>query len=86
MEPAQADRTLNKIPSRVEDVATDARTRLNETVTQVSDRAREYMRYADRRVQANPWSAVGIGFGAGVLFGALLAMAINSQRSFVSKL
>lgn len=86
MEPAQADRTLNKIPSRVEDVATDARTRLNETVAQVGDRAREYMRYADRRVQANPWGAVGIGFGAGVLFGALLAMAINSQRSILSKL
>jgi ElaB/YqjD/DUF883 family membrane-anchored ribosome-binding protein len=85
MEPAQADRTLNKIPSRVEDVATDARTRLNETVTQVGDRAREYLRYADRRVQSNPWTAVGVGFGAGVVFGALLAMAINSQRSIVSK-
>ena len=86
MEPAQADRTLNKIPSRVEEVATDARTRLNETVSQVGDRAREYMRVADRRVQANPWTAVGVGFGAGVLFGALIAMAINSQRSIVSKL
>jgi len=86
MEPAQADRTLNKIPSRVEEVATDARTRLNETMTQVGDRAKEYMRYADRRVQSNPWTAVGVGFGAGVLFGALIAMAINSQRSIISKL
>ena len=86
MEPAQADRTLNKIPSRVEDVASDARTRLNETVTQVGERAREYVRYADRQVQSNPWTAVGVGFGAGVLFGALIAMAINSQRSIVSKL
>ena len=86
MEPAQADRTLNKIPSRVEEVATDARTKLNETMAQVGDRAKEYMRYADRRVQSNPWTAVGVGFGAGVLFGALIAMAINSQRSIVSKL
>lgn len=86
MEPAQADRTLNKIPSRVEEVATDTRTRLNETVSQVGERAREYIRYADRRVQANPWSAVGVGFGAGVLFGALIAMAINAQRGIIGKL
>jgi ElaB/YqjD/DUF883 family membrane-anchored ribosome-binding protein len=81
MEPAQADRTLNKIPSRVEDVAMDARTKLNETVSQVGDRAREYVRYADRQVHSNPWTAVGIGFGAGMVFGALLAMAVSSQRS-----
>jgi ElaB/YqjD/DUF883 family membrane-anchored ribosome-binding protein len=86
MEPAQADRTLNKIPSRVEDVAMDTRTRLNETVNQVGDRAREYIRYADRQVQSNPWTAVGIGFGAGMVFGALLAMAVNSQRSFINRL
>jgi ElaB/YqjD/DUF883 family membrane-anchored ribosome-binding protein len=84
MEPAQAERSLNKIPSRVEDVAMDARTRLNETMSQVSERARDAVRYADRTVQANPWTAVGIGFGAGVVFGALLAMAINSQRSVVT--
>jgi len=86
MEPAQADRALNKIPSRVEDVAMDTRTRLNETVSQVSERARDAMRYADRQVQSNPWTAVGIGFGAGMVFGALLAMAINSQRSIISRL
>jgi ElaB/YqjD/DUF883 family membrane-anchored ribosome-binding protein len=86
MEPAQADRTLNKIPSRVEDVAMDTRTRLNETVNQVGDRAREYMRYADRQVQANPWTAVGVGFGIGVVFGALLTRAVNSQRSIISRL
>ena len=70
MEPAQAERTLNKIPSRVEDVAMDTRTKLN-----------EYVRYADRQVHSNPWTAVGIGFGAGMVFGALLAMAVGSQRS-----
>jgi ElaB/YqjD/DUF883 family membrane-anchored ribosome-binding protein len=85
MEPAQADRTLNKIPSRVEDVAMDARARLNETVAQAGERARTAMRYADRQVQANPWTAVGIGFGAGVVFGALLAMAIGAQRSYFDR-
>jgi ElaB/YqjD/DUF883 family membrane-anchored ribosome-binding protein len=37
-------------------------------------------------VQASPWTAVGIGFGAGVVFGALLTMAINSQRSYLDRL
>jgi pimeloyl-ACP methyl ester carboxylesterase len=31
-------------------------------------------RYADERVQENPWTAVGIGFGAGVVFGALVTL------------
>ena len=87
--PPQTDRTLNKmrdIPSRAEDVAYDARAKLNETVEQISGKAREDVRYADRRVQQNPWTSVGIGFGAGVIFGALLALAINSQRSTISRL
>lgn len=80
MEPAQAERSMNKIPSRVEDVAMDARARLNETMTQVSTRAREAMRICNQTVHSNPWTAVGIGFGAGALFGALLAIALGAQR------
>jgi len=38
-------------------------------------RAREYGRYADETVQQNPWAAVSIGFGVGVVMGALLMMA-----------
>jgi ElaB/YqjD/DUF883 family membrane-anchored ribosome-binding protein len=85
----QTDRTLNKmrdIPARAEDVAYDARAKLNETVEQISGKAREYVRYADRRVQQNPWTSVGIGFGVGVLFGALITMAINSQRSVMDRM
>jgi ElaB/YqjD/DUF883 family membrane-anchored ribosome-binding protein len=85
----QTDRTLNKmrdIPARAEDVAYDARAKLNETVDQISGKAREYVRYADRRVQQNPWTSVGIGFGVGVLFGALITMAINSQRGVINRM
>jgi ElaB/YqjD/DUF883 family membrane-anchored ribosome-binding protein len=85
----QTDRTLNKmrdIPARAEDVAYDARAKLNDTVEQISGKAREYVRYADRRVQQNPWTSVGIGFGVGVLFGALITMAINSQRSVMDRM
>jgi ElaB/YqjD/DUF883 family membrane-anchored ribosome-binding protein len=77
----QTDRTLNKmrdIPSRAEDMADEARTRLDDTMAAISEKARYAARYADRRVQANPWTAVGIGFAAGMVFGAMLAMAVNS--------
>ena len=52
-----------------------AKRQLNEVLEGVTDRAREYGRYADETVQQNPWMAVGIGFGVGVVMGALLMMA-----------
>ena len=89
MEQVQNDRTMNKmrdIPARAEDVAMDARAKLNETVQAVSVRAKDAVRYTDQVVQANPWTSVGVGFGAGVVFGALLALAINSQRNFIHRI
>ena len=74
------------IPSRAEDIAADARTKLNETMEVVSTRAKDYARYADQTVQANPWTSVGVAFGAGVVLGALLAAAIGSQRSVISRI
>ena len=52
-----------------------AKRQLNEVLEGVTDRAREYGRYADETVQQNPWMAVGVGFGVGVVMGALLMMA-----------
>ena len=89
MEQAQTDRTLNKmreIPSRAEDMADEARSALDTTVATISEKARYAARYADRRVQANPWTAVGIGFAAGMVFGALLTAVVNSQRSMMSRM
>ncbi len=89
MEQVQNDRTMNKmrdIPARAEDVAMDARAKLNETVQVVSGKAREAVRYTEQVVQSNPLTSVGVGFGIGVVFGALLAMAINSQRSFIHRI
>ena len=91
MEQMNTDRAMNKareIPSRAEDIATDARVKLNETMQAVGTRARDYARYTDQAVQANPWTSVGVGFGVGVVVGALLAMAIGAgaQRSFIERL
>ena len=52
-----------------------AKRQLNDVLEDIGDRAREYGRYADETVQQNPWTAVGIGFGVGVVMGALLMMA-----------
>jgi ElaB/YqjD/DUF883 family membrane-anchored ribosome-binding protein len=60
----QADETLQS-----------AKRQLNDVLDGLTDRAREYGRYADESVQQNPWTAVGIGFGVGVMMGALLMMA-----------
>ena len=52
-----------------------ARRQLNDVLDGISERAREYGRYADEQVQANPWTAVGVGFGIGMAMGVLLGIA-----------
>jgi ElaB/YqjD/DUF883 family membrane-anchored ribosome-binding protein len=56
-------------------VLQSAKQQLSEVLDGVAQRAREYGRYADEQVQANPWTAVGIGFGIGVAMGVLLGIA-----------
>jgi len=58
-----------------EDAMQAAKRQLADVIDTVSDRAREYGRYADEQVQQNPWTAVGVGFGVGVVMGALLMIA-----------
>ncbi len=58
----------------------NAKAKLDEAMNTVTDKSREYARYADEQVQQNPWTAVGVGFGVGVLFGALITLAAYSQR------
>jgi ElaB/YqjD/DUF883 family membrane-anchored ribosome-binding protein len=51
-----------------------AKQQLSEVLDDITERAREYGRYADEQVQANPWTAVGVGFGIGMAMGMLLAI------------
>jgi len=71
----------NKVPSSVDEMTTSADERLRDmrhTMDQymnaASQRAREAAAYADRTVQRNPWSAVGVGFGLGMVFGAMITL------------
>ena len=40
--------------------------------------ARDAAQYTDEVVRQNPWTSVGVGFGAGVLVGVLAAMCMRS--------
>ena len=58
----------------------NAKEKLDQAMSTVSEKSRQYARYAHQQVQQNPWTAVGIGFGVGTLFGALITLAAYSQR------
>ena len=76
-----------KIPSSVQEVPARsdaveaALERFNETMTGVRQQAKHAAQYADEAVHSNPWRSVGIGFGVGVLIGALIAMAAGSRST-----
>jgi ElaB/YqjD/DUF883 family membrane-anchored ribosome-binding protein len=74
MEYAQLNPTETNIHRTPEEIKAGMRATLDDTMTQVTEKSREMARYADERVQENPWTAVGIGFGAGVVFGALVTL------------
>jgi ElaB/YqjD/DUF883 family membrane-anchored ribosome-binding protein len=72
---------MNKAPSRPQEIPTsneermrDMRETMEQYMSTASERAREAAAYADRTVQQNPWTAVGVGFGVGMVFGALVTL------------
>ena len=84
MKPMQAERipsNVQEIPGQEETLETlkAARERLNETLTAVRQRANEACEYTDQVVRANPWTSIGVGFGIGVLVGALAVLATTSS-------
>ena len=88
MEPMQAERipsNVQEIPGQEETLETlkAARERLNETLTAVRQRANEACEYTDQVVRSNPWTSIGVGFGVGILVGALVTLAASSRRSFI---
>lgn len=58
--------------NRIEQTLKDARHRLAAAESVVVDRTKEAAESADQFVQENPWRAVGIAAGAGLLLGVLI--------------
>jgi ElaB/YqjD/DUF883 family membrane-anchored ribosome-binding protein len=81
MEYAQtkAPSNVEEIPSRPEDAYRNMRAAMEDYVASATDMAREAAAYADRQVHQNPWTAVGLGFGAGMVFGVLVAMVARGR-------
>jgi ElaB/YqjD/DUF883 family membrane-anchored ribosome-binding protein len=79
----QSDQTMTNvrdIQSKAQEALQQAGRRWNDAVSTVSTRAKEASRVAEQQIQQNPWTAIGIGFGAGVVMGALLMLAANPRR------
>jgi ElaB/YqjD/DUF883 family membrane-anchored ribosome-binding protein len=74
MEYAQLNPAETNIHRTPEEIRSGARATLDETMAAGTERSREMARYTDRRVQENPWASVGIAFGAGVVFGAMVTL------------
>ena len=74
----------SEAPSNVREMPSQEnrmRRAIDEYWANAAERAREAAAYADEQVHHNPWTAVGIGFGVGMVVGALVAMLAGSQRS-----
>jgi ElaB/YqjD/DUF883 family membrane-anchored ribosome-binding protein len=69
MEQLQAE----KVPSSVQEVPG----RFEETWSGLSERAHSAAQYTNEAVHANPWTSIGVGFGFGVVIGALVALAAS---------
>ena len=83
----QSDNSMNNVRDNVRDLQSRASDTLdqvgrrwNDTMQTVQTRARDMARQAESAMQQNPWTALGIGFGAGVVMGALLMLAAGPRR------
>jgi ElaB/YqjD/DUF883 family membrane-anchored ribosome-binding protein len=75
----KAPSNVEEMPSSTEETLRNMRATMEEYMSTASERAREAAAYADRTVQQNPWTAVSVGFGAGMMFGALVTL-LASRR------
>ena len=70
---AQTGDKVQEIRSRAEETVRNAKARLADVEQQALERARAFAGDADQYVRGNPWQAVAIAAGAGVLIGLLLS-------------
>jgi ElaB/YqjD/DUF883 family membrane-anchored ribosome-binding protein len=58
--------------ARIQEGLQQAKTKLGEAEELVADRTRQAARYTDEYVHDNPWQAVGVAVGIGLLLGLIL--------------
>jgi ElaB/YqjD/DUF883 family membrane-anchored ribosome-binding protein len=70
---AQTGEKIQEVRARAEESLKQARTRLTEMEDQAYQRARELAQSTEGYVRENPWQALGIAAGVGLLVGMLLS-------------
>jgi ElaB/YqjD/DUF883 family membrane-anchored ribosome-binding protein len=78
--PGKVPSTVQEIPGR-EEALQATRERVNRALSDAGEQAKHYAQYADEAVHNNPWTSVGIGFGLGIVVGALVAIAASSRNA-----
>ena len=70
---AQTGERVEEIRARAEETVRNAKARLAGIEEQAVERARVFASDADEYVRGNPWQAVAIAAGAGLLIGLLMS-------------
>jgi ElaB/YqjD/DUF883 family membrane-anchored ribosome-binding protein len=70
---SQGGEHISRIRSRAEESLRMARERIKEVTQSAEAQARAAARELDKQVHENPWTAVGIAAGIGLVLGILLA-------------
>ena len=79
----QTDNPMNNVrdlQTRAGETLEQAGRRWNDATSRARDMVRDAAQYTERQMQQNPWTALSIGFGAGVVMGALLMLAAGPKR------
>jgi ElaB/YqjD/DUF883 family membrane-anchored ribosome-binding protein len=70
---SQTGDRVEEIRARAEDTVRQAKARLEGVEEQALERARVFAGEADEYVRGNPWAAVGIAAGVGLVLGLLMS-------------
>jgi ElaB/YqjD/DUF883 family membrane-anchored ribosome-binding protein len=69
----QAGEKIAVARERIQDSLHQAKVKLAEAEAVVSERAKQAARYTDEYVHDNPWRAIGVAAGIGLLLGLLIS-------------
>ena len=70
---SQAGEKISVARDRIQDSLHDAKVKLAEAEALVAERAKQAARYTDEYVHENPWRAIGLAAGSGLLLGLLIS-------------
>ena len=70
---SQAGEKIGVARERIQDSLHEAKVKLAEAEVVLRERAKQAARYTEEYVHENPWRAIGIGAGIGLIIGILLS-------------